>query len=122
MIVILNNLIDNDNFKNYKMSEKDKLYREKLIERRIHIGDRLKKLLSQEGVKQADLARKLGLSPQSLNVSLGKGSMNTDTWQDILNALDISPERFFDVEDESLRVQLEELKKRMEKIEEKLGI
>ena len=102
------------------MGENINSFRKSLIDRRIHFGDRIKKLLSQEGVKQADLARKLGLSPSSLNVSLGKGSMNTDTWQDILNALDISPERFFDVEDENLRVQLEELKKRMDSLEEKL--
>ncbi|MEO0584294.1 MAG: helix-turn-helix transcriptional regulator, partial [Bacteroidota bacterium] len=102
------------------MEENSPLSKEDLISKRIHFGDRIKVLLSQEGVRQSDLARMLGLSPQSVNITLGKGSMNTDTWQDILNILGISHERFFDIKDQSLRTQLEELTVEIDQIKLRL--
>ncbi|MEL6134324.1 MAG: helix-turn-helix transcriptional regulator, partial [Bacteroidota bacterium] len=67
------------------MEETAPLSKEDLISKRIHFGDRIKVLLSQEGIKQADLARMLGLSPQSINITLGKGSRYPATYLYSLN-------------------------------------
>lgn len=56
----------------------------------IHVGQRLRELLSDKGLSQSDVARKLGVVPQRINSVLRQENINTDTMQAIMSAAGIT--------------------------------
>jgi len=88
---------------------------------RIHVGDRIKKLLGQKGMSQTDLAKKLNLTPQSISNTIKNASMNTDTLQDMLAAIGVSFIEFVEAEEISsgVQAQLDEINRRLDRLEGK---
>ena len=56
----------------------------------IHVGQRLRELLSERGLSQSDVARKIGVVPQRVNSILRKENITTDTMQAIMTAAGIT--------------------------------
>ncbi len=62
------------------------------------IAEQIKVVLVRCGVSEAELARRLGKSPQSLNSKMKRGSFTVSDLDDIANALGVSFERHFILE------------------------
>jgi len=99
------------------------IYKKSYNSDRIHIGDRIKKLLSQKGISQTELAKRLDTTPQSVSNTIKNASMTTDTLQDMLAAIEVTFMEFADVEENNsnMQAQLDEIKKRLDSIEKQIG-
>ncbi|MEL6625431.1 MAG: helix-turn-helix transcriptional regulator [Bacteroidota bacterium] len=88
----------------------------------IHIGERLKTLLNQKRISQAELARRLGTTAQSVNNSLNNQSMNTDTLQQMLIHMGSDLVEFATLEEAAdIKSELDEIKDRLSELERKIS-
>lgn len=55
---------------------------------RIYIGEEIKKVMSERHITKAELARRLGIRPQSVDYLLTRKSVDTDTLYNVSKALD----------------------------------
>ncbi len=55
---------------------------------RIYIGEEIKKVMSERHVTKAELARRLGIRPQSVDYLLTRKSVDTDTLYNVSKVLD----------------------------------
>ncbi len=62
------------------------------------IAEQIKVLCVRCGISEAELARRLGKSPQSLNSKMKRGTFTISDFEDIAVALGISFERHFILE------------------------
>ncbi len=62
------------------------------------IAEQIKVLCVRCGVSEAELARRLGKSPQSLNSKMKRGTFTIGDLDDIAEALGVSFERHFIIE------------------------
>jgi len=53
----------------------------------INIGEKIKSVMSKKGITKAELARKLGIKPQSVDYLLKRKSIDTDTLYNVSMAL-----------------------------------
>lgn len=59
------------------------------------ISEQLKVLCVRCGVSEAELARRLGKSPQSLNSKMKRGTFTTEDLEKIASVLGVTFKRFF---------------------------
>lgn len=71
------------------------------------IGEKLKELLKQRGMKQSELATMIGVSKQTINSIITRNNKAVDfsTMEKIADALDVPIEYFFDREPRSAKEQ-----------------
>ena len=62
------------------------------------ISEQIKVLCVRCGVTEAELARRLGKSPQSFNAKMKRGSFTVDNLSDVAKALDVDFKRVFVLE------------------------
>lgn len=55
---------------------------------KIYIGEEIKKVMSERHVTKAELARRLGIRPQSVDYLLTRKSVDTDTLYNVSKVLD----------------------------------
>lgn len=62
------------------------------------VAEQIKVLCVRSGVSEAELARRLGKSPQSFNSKMRRGSFSVGDLEKIANAMGVDFERFFVLE------------------------
>jgi len=62
------------------------------------VAEQIKVLCVRSGVSEAELARRLGKSPQSFNSKMRRGSFSVGDLEKIANAMGVGFERFFVLE------------------------
>ncbi|MDD2960610.1 MAG: helix-turn-helix transcriptional regulator [Muribaculaceae bacterium] len=70
-----------------------------MIKSRVHIGNEIKKVLNVKGIKKAQLARFIGVRPQSIDYLLTRKSIDTDTLFAVSQALDYDFSKLFTLTD-----------------------
>ena len=70
--------------------------------------EEIKKTIARSGKTQREVAKAMGISPQTLNTRLSAKSISVDTLERIAEALGISPAEFYDVQ---IREENERLRK-----------
>lgn len=63
------------------------------------VAEQIKVLCVRSGVSEAELARRLGKSPQSFNSKMRRGSFSVGDLENIANAMGVGFERYFVLED-----------------------
>ncbi|MBO5018159.1 MAG: helix-turn-helix transcriptional regulator [Alistipes sp.] len=71
-------------------------------------AEQIRKVIARSGKSQREVARTLGISPQTLQTRLTAKSISADTIERIAAALGISPAEFYETE---LREENERLRK-----------
>ena len=86
---------------------------------KIHIGEKINEVLGQKGISKAQLARLLGIKPQSVDYLLKRKSIDTDALYNISIVLDFdffklyeinqtNPEQInFDIESSKAKISVE---------------
>lgn len=70
--------------------------------------EEIKKTIARSGKTQREVAKAMGISPQTLNTRLSAKSISVDTLERIAEALGISPAEFYD---NQIREENERLRK-----------
>lgn len=70
--------------------------------------EEIKKTIARSGKTQREVAKAMGISPQTLNTRLSAKSISVDTLERIAEALGISPAEFYDAQ---IREENERLRK-----------
>ena len=63
----------------------------------LHIGENVLSVMNQKGISKAELARMLGIRPQSVDYLLKRKSVDTDTLYNISVALDFDFSKFYSI-------------------------
>jgi transcriptional regulator with XRE-family HTH domain len=63
----------------------------------VHIGSLIKSVMDNQNVSQAELSRKLGIKPQSVDYLLKRQSIDTNALYNISNALNYDFAKFFSI-------------------------